>query len=213
MNLFDKTSCQELARLLKCQPTDIATEVEMIEAAIFELRRIKALSGSELKEQCRQLRSRADRLATAAKELRTTIKVEPLDIYRQVNLPTPLDIEQAAQTLERTAVSIGTIADTFIFRRLHHLPIGSKNNRLKLETWILWPTLAGIWMSRGWSPTGTPDGPFFRLVEFVHRLAELPEPRQATLRSALKRSVLADARNSSNLRYLAGLYAPPESGI
>lgn len=211
MSVFDEVARLELAQHLRCQPENILAEVELIDQAIAKLRRRKALPGKRIKEECRQLRSRADRLTTAAKDLRASAQVGPLTVFEQDRWPTTLDMERATSTLEWTAGFLRVVARSTNYRDLHGLPSGEgKPNRLKAETAVLWPILEVVWLRRRGKPTSTADGPFFRYVKYVHECAGLTKPRHGTLRSALRRSDLARARVRESLDNLARLYGPTE---
>lgn len=207
MSVFDDASRKALAQHLRSQPEDISAEAEMIEAAIVELRRIKGVPGRNVKEGCRQLRARADRLAYAAKDLRANTAIGDFEIYKQPGGATISEMEFSAALLEFTSKLLNSAAKSETFRSLNRLPPGGgKRNRLKPETWVLWPVLVRIWISKCGRPTSTPGGPFFRLVKFVHGLAGLKELHPETLKSALRRWTKVDEEMRAQLQCLAELY-------
>ena len=116
-------------------------------------------------------------------------------------------MEMAARVTEWASKFLQAAAKTRVYRELHRIPAPVKGqNRLKLETAVLWPVLVEIWHDRHGKPAAPGEGPFFRFVQFVHELAGLPEAKQGTLNSALARQALSTNRFNARLKHLARLY-------
>jgi hypothetical protein len=64
--------------------------------------------------------------------------------------------------------------------------VNTKNPEVLVATRILWPELFELWADLGKPLAWTDNGPTYRFIELVHTVADLPPPKQSTLRDAIR---------------------------
>ena len=64
--------------------------------------------------------------------------------------------------------------------------VNTKNPEVLVATRILWPELFELWVDLGKPLAWTENGPTYRFIALVHTAADLPPPKQSTLRDAIR---------------------------
>jgi hypothetical protein len=64
--------------------------------------------------------------------------------------------------------------------------VNTKNPEVLIATRILWPELFELWVDLGKPLAWTENGPTYRFIALVHTAADLPPPKQSTLRDAIR---------------------------
>lgn len=64
--------------------------------------------------------------------------------------------------------------------------VNTRNPEVLVATRILWPELFELWVDLGKPLAWTENGPTYRFIALVHTAADLPPPKQSTLRDAIR---------------------------